>query len=68
MDIALKLLELSREAYYDQLEYTTPSSFGPCDIDQCGLTLFDHHYDHASDTYCYLAYNAEKNKLYVAFR
>ena len=63
-----RYLDLSYEAYYDQQSVTTTSGYGPSDIEQHGLTLVDHCYDIASDTYCYIAFNAERNKLFVAFR
>lgn len=61
VDLALKLRNISFQAYYDRIDGAqTASSFGKTqDLDSCGFDLIEEFYDPAHEVYCIIAREKE---------
>lgn len=68
LDIALELMELSYEAYYDPSGQSTESGFGMMNLERHGYCLLDSKYYAELDTVCYICRNITKHRLVVVFR
>ncbi len=68
VDLALELMEVSYEAYYDPSGSTTESGFGIMNLERCGYILIDMKYYEPLDTVCYICRNVKSKRLVVAFR
>jgi hypothetical protein len=68
IDIALVMLNLSYEAYYDPPGCTTESGYGLMDIEQHGYLLIDFVYHEELDMFCFVARHALTNNIVVCFR
>ena len=68
VDIALHLLNVAFESYYDPVGFTTTSGYGPMNLDRHDFTLIDMIYEKAHDTFCIIARHKINNKLVVSFR
>ena len=68
VDLALELMEVSYEAYYDPSGTSTESGFGIMNLERCGYILIDMKYYSPLDTVCYICRNVKSKRLVVAFR
>ena len=68
LDIALTLLHMSYEAYYDPPGVQTISGYGLMDIERYGYLLVDCKYIEEVDMFCFIARHAATNRLVVSFR
>lgn len=68
LDIALEMMELSYEAYYDPSGQSTESGFGIMNLERHGYLLLDSMYYAETDTVCYICRNVVKNRVVVVFR
>ena len=68
LDIALELMELSYEAYYDPTDHPTDSGFGIMNLERHGYRLLDSKYYPELDVFCYISRSISKNRVIVAFR
>lgn len=68
LDIAIELMELSYEAYYDPSGQHTESGFGIMNLERHGYILLDSKYYTELDTVCYVCRNISKGRVVVMFR
>jgi hypothetical protein len=68
VDLALDLLEVAYQTYYDPRNYTTESGYGVMAIEQFGYKLLNHAHDKEHDTVCFIFRHIELARIVIAFR
>lgn len=69
VDLALKMRDLSFQAYYDLAGTKTISGYdGEMDLDSVGFTFIDFFYDKVHEVFCFACREKKTNRLVIAFR
>jgi len=68
VELAMEMLKLSWEAYYDPEGVQTLTSAGPMDVSQHDYVLVESAYDPLVETFCYICRHKTSSKIVVAFR
>jgi hypothetical protein len=68
VDLALAMLELANQAYFDPGDYTTESGFGPIDLSDSCYEYFSHCHDDEHETVCCFFRHKVSSRIVVSFR